>query len=42
VVKPIADQKQMTISLNEKISAMTLVVDNNQKNVEEVEIILID
>jgi hypothetical protein len=40
VVKPIADQKQMIISLNKKISAMTLVVDNNQKNIEEVEIIL--
>jgi hypothetical protein len=42
VVKPIADQKQMIISLNKKISAMTLVVDNNQKNIEEVEIILIN
>jgi hypothetical protein len=42
VVKPIADQKQMIISLNEKMSAMSLVVDNNQKNIEEVEIILID
>jgi hypothetical protein len=32
----------MTISINKKISAMSLVVDNNQKNIEEVEIILID
>jgi len=42
VVKPIADQEQMVTSLNKKISALTLVGDNNQKNIEEVEIILID
>jgi hypothetical protein len=32
----------MVTSLNKKISALTLVGDNNQKNIEEVEIILID
>ncbi len=42
MVKPIADQKQMILSLKKEISAMTLAVDNNQKNIEEVEIILID